>query len=92
VRSLARSGGVRPTQASSDSGPAYTACLLCIVEDDSDSMPGTRPQTADSVPKIDPVITLRTLDRAIVNGKSDSVPLPQRHDLDPTLHPRALLR
>jgi hypothetical protein len=33
-----------------------------------------------------------TLDRAIVNGKSDSVPLPQRHDLDPTLHPRALLR
>jgi hypothetical protein len=39
VRSLAKSGGVRPTQASSDSGPAYAACLLRIVEDDSDSMP-----------------------------------------------------
>jgi hypothetical protein len=61
------------------------------VEDDSDSMPHTRPQAADTVPKIDPVNTLRALDRTIVNSKSDSVPLPQRHDLDPTLHPRALL-
>ena len=44
------------------------------------------------MPKIDTVNTLRALDRAIVDSKSDSVALPQRHDLDPALHPWALFR
>jgi hypothetical protein len=88
VRSLLGEG----VQVGSDPEPDYAACLLRIVENDSDGMPHTRPHAADSVAKIDSVGTLRALDRAIVDSKSDSVALPKRHDLDPALHPRALLR
>jgi hypothetical protein len=91
-RNLRREILASGVQAGSDPEPDYAACLLRIVEDDSDGMPHTRPHAADPVPKIDPVNTLRALDRAIVDSKSDSVALPKRHDLDPALHPRALLR
>ena len=42
------------------------------------------------MPQVDAVSSARALDRAVVNGKRDSVSLSQRHYFRPRLHTRAL--
>lgn len=61
-----------------------------VVEDDSDSMPPTRADTAHTVTQIDAIAALRTLNGPVMNGEGHGIALSERHDLGAALHARPL--
>jgi hypothetical protein len=65
--------------------------LFCIMKDDADCMALSAADAADAMAHIDPILTLRSFDRAIVYSERDCVTLTEGYNLDPTLHTRALL-
>ena len=48
-------------------------------------------KAADSVPQINTISPLASLNWAMANGKSNSIALPQTHHVGAGLHPRTLL-
>src|SRR6185437_9099398 len=62
-----------------------------VVEDDAQRVPAPGAQAADAVAHIHAIITLRTFRRPVMHRERHRVSLPERRDLDPALHPRALL-
>ena len=60
--------------------------LFRVVEDDADCVARSASYTAYSVPQIDAIIALRSLDRPVVHGERNRIALVQRHHLGPALH------
>ncbi len=61
------------------------------MEDDAQGVAGARGELADPVAEIDPVGSPRAGHRAVVDREDQGVPLPQRGDPGPRLHPGPLL-
>ena len=66
------------------------ALLFGIVENNTHGMPLAGTHSADAVTKVDPIVALGALHRAIMHGKCNGVALPQRDDLGAALHARPL--
>lgn len=63
-----------------------------VVEDDADRVTIPRAHAADTMPEVDPIHPARALDRALMDGEDDRIPLPKGHDLGAGLHARPLFR
>src|ERR1700709_2861244 len=61
------------------------------MEDDADGVSHSGPDTADTVPEIDAVVSLGALNPPVVDREGNGIALAQRNDLGPALHPRTLL-
>ena len=60
------------------------------MEDDPERVALPRAQPADPVAHVDAIAAARPLHRAVVDREGERIALPQRDDLGPALHPRAL--
>ena len=61
------------------------------MEDDTDGIAHSGPDTADAVPEIDAIVSFGALNRPVVDREGNGIALAQRNDLGTTLHPWALL-
>src|SRR5262245_9812363 len=61
------------------------------MENDPDRMALAGAHAADPVAHVDTVAALAPLNRPVMDGKGDRVPLPEWNDFDPALHSGALL-
>ena len=61
------------------------------MEDDAKRMASPFTKRADPMPHRDAIGAARPLDRPMIDGEDHRLPCFQWHDLDPRLHPWALL-
>ena len=65
--------------------------LFRVVKNDAYRMPHTGANAAHAVAQVHAVVALRSLYRAVMDGKGYGIALPKRHDFSTALHGRPLL-